>query len=208
MMGALLRDTPLFLRGSLKGSRGDVERYLVAAVAADPEFAEARIDLAKHYRDTGKTAEARRQAEAVVQGSTPQIRRRAWREKYRPAAEGSLEELTAPDRQARWSLVVLTSERLQDFHQMCALPGRELETEVGCAGDLAGIMRERHPGVGPTEIMAQNPRRLGGRGEPGRQAQGRLLLSTSNRGTVTRGISRASRQHGRRGSPHPQPQSR
>ena len=94
MMGALLRDTPLFLRGSLTGSRGDVERYLVAAVAADPEFAEARIDLAKHYRDTGKTAEARRQAEAVVH-MTPQTRRRAWREKYRPAAEALLKELAA-----------------------------------------------------------------------------------------------------------------
>jgi hypothetical protein len=94
MMGALLRDTPLFLRGSLKGSRTDVERYLLAAVAADPEFAEARIDLAKHYRDTGKTAEARRQAEAVVQ-MTPQTRGRAWHEKHRPAAEALLKELAA-----------------------------------------------------------------------------------------------------------------
>ena len=67
MMGVLLRDTPVLLRGSLKGSRSDVERYLVAAVAADPDFAEARIDLAKHYRDAGNTAEARRQAEAVMQ---------------------------------------------------------------------------------------------------------------------------------------------
>lgn len=94
MMGALLRDTPLVLRGSLKGRRADVERYLVAAVEADPGFAEARLDLAKHYRDIGKPAEARRQAEALLQ-MTPHARGRAWRETYRPEAEALLTELAA-----------------------------------------------------------------------------------------------------------------
>jgi hypothetical protein len=89
-----LRDTPVFLRGSLQGSRNDVERYLVAAVAADPDFAEARLDLAKHYRDTGKVEQARAEAEAIVQ-MTPPARPRAWREKYRPAAEALLRELPA-----------------------------------------------------------------------------------------------------------------
>jgi hypothetical protein len=92
MMGMLLLKTPGPLRVSLKGSSGDVEKYVLAAIEADPAFSEARLDLAQHYAAHGKIAQARAQAQAVVQ-MTPPARPRAWREKHRPAAEALLKEL-------------------------------------------------------------------------------------------------------------------
>lgn len=93
MMGMLLRDTPFFLRGFLDGRKRDAGRYLEAAVAAAPHFAQARLDLAEHYRDTGRPAEARAQAEAVL--AMPEaVRGRRWREQYRPAAEALLRSLS------------------------------------------------------------------------------------------------------------------
>ncbi len=94
MMGVLLRDTPFLLRVYLVGKRSDVERYLTAAVRADPEFSEARLDLAELYRTTGRPALARGQAQAVVDMAPP-TRTRRWREKYRPAAGALLERLSA-----------------------------------------------------------------------------------------------------------------
>ncbi|MBI2204199.1 MAG: hypothetical protein HYU41_10160 [Candidatus Rokubacteria bacterium] len=95
MLGMLLRDTPLILRWTLKGSRNDVTRYLVAATEADPNYAPARLDLAEHYKNEGLVSEARAQAQAVIDMKQPG-RARRWREKYRPAAEALLESLPPP----------------------------------------------------------------------------------------------------------------
>jgi len=94
MMAILLRDTPLLVRLYLKGKRSDVERYLVAAVDADQNFPQARLDLAELYRSTGRPALARSQARAVLEmASSP--RERLWREKYRRAAVTLLRRLPA-----------------------------------------------------------------------------------------------------------------
>jgi tetratricopeptide (TPR) repeat protein len=94
MMGMLLYRTPGPLRLLLKGSAGDAETYLVAAIEADPNFSEARLDLARYYATRGQTSQARTQVHAVLQMKSP-TRPRAWREKHRPAAEALLRELPA-----------------------------------------------------------------------------------------------------------------
>src|SRR5215467_2232940 len=94
MMGVLLERTPAPLRLTLKGSAGDAEKYLLAAIEADPNFSEARLDLAKYYTSRRQTSQARAQLQAVLQTKSP-TRPRAWREKHRPAAEALLKELPA-----------------------------------------------------------------------------------------------------------------
>ena len=94
MMGVLLERTPAPLRLLMKGSASDAEKYLVAAVEADPSFAEARLDLAKYYASRRQTAQARAQLQAVLQMKSS-TQSRAWREKYRPAAAALLNELPA-----------------------------------------------------------------------------------------------------------------
>jgi hypothetical protein len=94
MMGALLRNTPFFLRGFLRGKASDAPRYLIAAVEAEPRFPAARLELADYYQSVGRFADARAQAEAVLD-MTRDSRNRRWREKYRPAAEELLKTLAA-----------------------------------------------------------------------------------------------------------------
>jgi tetratricopeptide (TPR) repeat protein len=94
MMGRLLQDTPVLLRLYLKGSRADAERYLIASVEADPNFPQARLDLAEHYRSRGQIARARAQAQAVLDLTRP-TNPRTWRETHRPAAEALLKKLPA-----------------------------------------------------------------------------------------------------------------
>ena len=86
MMGRLLRDTPGPLRVLLRGSRGEAESYLLRAVQANPASAEARVDLAEEYASTGRTREARAQAEAVMAMKDS---------RHRPAAEAILKRLPA-----------------------------------------------------------------------------------------------------------------
>ena len=92
MMGVLLYRTPGPLRVLLKGSASDAERYVLAAVEADPNFSEARLDLARYYVSRRQTSQAGAQLQAVLQMKSP-TRPRAWREKHRPAAEALLKEL-------------------------------------------------------------------------------------------------------------------
>jgi cytochrome c-type biogenesis protein CcmH/NrfG len=94
MMGMLLYRAPGPLRLLLKGSASDAETYLVAAIEADPNFSEARLDLARYYASRQQTARARAQIQAVLRMTSP-TRPRAWREKHRPAAEELLRELPA-----------------------------------------------------------------------------------------------------------------
>lgn len=94
MMGMLLRKTPGPLRVSLKGNASETEKYLIAATEADPNFSEARLDLAQYYVSEGRLPQARAQAQAIVKMTSP-TRPRAWREKHRPAAEALLKQLPA-----------------------------------------------------------------------------------------------------------------
>jgi tetratricopeptide (TPR) repeat protein len=94
MMGMLLRKTPGPLRVSLSGNASDAEKYLIAATEADPNFSEARLDLAQYYVSEGRLPQARAQAQAIVKMTAP-TRPRAWREKHRPEAEALLKHLPA-----------------------------------------------------------------------------------------------------------------
>ena len=94
MMGMLLYRTPGPLRLLLVGKRDQVESYLLQSVESDPNFAEARFDLAQFYQETGRPSQARTQAQAILALTDP-TPRRVWMEKYRPAAEALLKSLPA-----------------------------------------------------------------------------------------------------------------
>jgi hypothetical protein len=58
-------------------------------------YAYIRWSLVEFYRDHGRHAQARAQAQAVLAMTQP-VDRRQWSEKYRPAAEALLKSLAAP----------------------------------------------------------------------------------------------------------------
>jgi tetratricopeptide (TPR) repeat protein len=89
MMGGMLLDLPWFLGGSEKKAQEHLER----AIAADGNYANARILVAKLYRKQGRIEDARKQLEAVVHVEHPHYRY-TWERKYKPEAEGILKELT------------------------------------------------------------------------------------------------------------------
>ena len=88
MMGRLLRDTPGPLRLLMRGSRSESESYLARAVQANPNYPEARLDLAKEYESTGRFREARAQADAVMALPTS---------KHHAEVEALLKRLPPPD---------------------------------------------------------------------------------------------------------------
>jgi hypothetical protein len=95
MMGALLDETPGPLRLLLHGRKEQVEGYLTRAVDADANrYTYIRWSLAEFYRDAGRPAQARAQAQAVL-ATAGTADRRMWAEKYRPAAEALLKHLAA-----------------------------------------------------------------------------------------------------------------
>ena len=95
MMGVLLDETPGPLRLLLVGKKEQVEDYLTRAVEADSNrYAYIRWSLVEFYRDHGRPAHARVQAQAVLTMSHP-VDRRQWVEQYRPAAEALLKDLAA-----------------------------------------------------------------------------------------------------------------
>ncbi len=94
MMGMLLYRTPGPLRLMLVGKRGEVEKYLLRSVEYDPGFAQARFHLMQFYVQTGQPAQARTQAQALVNLVNPSPYR-IWAEEYRPAAEQLLKNLPA-----------------------------------------------------------------------------------------------------------------
>lgn len=89
MMGGMLLDLPGFLGGSEKKAQDYFER----AIAADGNYANARILVAKLYRKQGRIEDARMQLEAVIQAERPHYRY-TWERKYKPEAEQILKELT------------------------------------------------------------------------------------------------------------------
>lgn len=95
MMGMVLYRTPGPLRLLLTGKRDEAEGYLLRSVESDPNAPDARLDLAQFYKETGRPAQARIHAEAVLapHNASP---RRARNEKSRPAAEALLKSLPTP----------------------------------------------------------------------------------------------------------------
>jgi hypothetical protein len=94
MMGMLLYRTPGPLRLLLNGKREQVEGYLLRSVESDPTSADARLDLAEFYKETGRPTQARTHAQAIL--AMHDSSSRAWMEKYRPAAEQLLKNLSTP----------------------------------------------------------------------------------------------------------------
>jgi len=88
MMGGLLMEIPWILGGSDKKAQD----YLERSVAADGNFANARIMLAKLYLKHGRREEAKRQLEAVMHFDRPHYRY-TWERKYKAEAERMLKEL-------------------------------------------------------------------------------------------------------------------
>ncbi len=88
MMGGMLLDLPRFLGGSEQKA----QEYLERAIAADGNYANARMLVATLYRKQGRIGDARKQLEAVIQAEHPHYRY-TWERKYRPEAERILKEL-------------------------------------------------------------------------------------------------------------------
>lgn len=95
MMGVLLDETPGPLRLLLVGRKEQIESYLKRAVEADANrYTYIRWSLVEFYRDTGRPALARAQAQALLAMAAP-VDRRMWAETYRPEAEALLKNLAA-----------------------------------------------------------------------------------------------------------------
>lgn len=89
MMGGMLLELPRFLGGGEKKAQD----YLERAIAADGNYANARILIATLYKKQGRIEDARKQLEAVIRAEHPHYRY-TWERKYKPEAEEMLKELT------------------------------------------------------------------------------------------------------------------
>jgi len=88
MMGGLLMELPWFLGGDKELA----QEYLERAVAADGNFTNARILLAKSYKRQARTEDARKQLEYVIHAEHPHYPY-TWARKFKPEAERMLKEL-------------------------------------------------------------------------------------------------------------------
>src|SRR5262245_18838564 len=88
MMGGMLLELPWFLGGSEKKA----QEYLERAIAADGNYANARILVAKLYTKQGRIDDARKQLEAVIHAEHPHYRF-TWERQYKPEAQRILKEL-------------------------------------------------------------------------------------------------------------------
>ncbi len=91
MMGGLLAELPRFLGGDPEAA----ERYLMRAIAADGDYTNARILLAKLYLKQGRVDAARLQLRAVVGAAHPHYPY-AWARRFKPEAERLLKSLDEP----------------------------------------------------------------------------------------------------------------
>lgn len=87
-MGGLLAELPWILGGDDKAA----QRYLERAVAADGNYTNSRVLLAKLYVKRHQINEARAQLEAVVRADNPHYRS-AWTQRIKPEAERLLKQL-------------------------------------------------------------------------------------------------------------------
>ncbi|MDO9116923.1 MAG: tetratricopeptide repeat protein [Nitrospira sp.] len=88
MMGGLLMELPWFLGGDEKKA----QEYLERAIAADGNFTNARILVAKLYKKQDRIDDAKRQLETVIRADHPHYRF-AWERTYKPEAERMLKEM-------------------------------------------------------------------------------------------------------------------
>jgi tetratricopeptide (TPR) repeat protein len=88
MMGGLLIELPWILGGDEKKA----QQYLERAVAADGNYTNAHLLLAKLYVKQDRIAEARTHLDAVVHAEHPRYRY-TWERKYKPEAERLLREI-------------------------------------------------------------------------------------------------------------------
>jgi tetratricopeptide (TPR) repeat protein len=88
MMGGLLMELPWFLGGDEKKA----QEYLERAIAADGNFTNARLLVARLYKKQGRNADAKLQLEAVIGADHPHYRF-AWERIYKPQAQRLLKEL-------------------------------------------------------------------------------------------------------------------
>ncbi len=93
MMGMMLEELPWFLGGDSAAALD----HLLRAVAVDPNYAHARLDLAKAYLKRRKVSAAKRELEAIVTMTEPRGRY-AWTHRYRPEAERLLAELAGNEK--------------------------------------------------------------------------------------------------------------
>jgi tetratricopeptide (TPR) repeat protein len=91
-MGGLLIDLPWFLGGDERKAH----QYLERAVAADTNYTNAHLLLAKLYMKEDRITEARAHLEAVIHAERPRYRY-TWERKYKPEAERLLREIVSRD---------------------------------------------------------------------------------------------------------------
>jgi hypothetical protein len=91
MMGGLLMELPWFLGGDERKA----QEYLERAIAADGNFTNARILLARLYRKQDRVEDAKQQLEAVIHAQQPHYPY-AWARKFKPEAERLLKEIAQP----------------------------------------------------------------------------------------------------------------
>jgi protein involved in temperature-dependent protein secretion len=90
MMGMILDGLPWFLGGDAEGSIVYVER----AVAADPHYTHARVNLGKLYLKQGRVQAAKEQLLLVTKMQSPRGVY-AWSHHHNPEALSLLKELEA-----------------------------------------------------------------------------------------------------------------
>lgn len=95
-MGGLLADLPWVLGGDDDAAR----HYLERAVAADGNYTNARLLLAKLYIKQDRIDDGRTQLEAVIRADTPHYRGH-WTRQIKPEAERLLEQLPLSPSPAR-----------------------------------------------------------------------------------------------------------
>jgi tetratricopeptide (TPR) repeat protein len=88
MMGGLLAELPWFLGGDEEKA----QEYLERAIAADGNFTNARILLAKLYKKQDRIDDAKNQLEAVIHAEHPHYPY-TWARRFKPEAERLLRQL-------------------------------------------------------------------------------------------------------------------
>jgi len=89
MMGAMLDELPWFLGGDTKAALDSVKR----AVAVDPNYASARLDLAKMYLKRQDPESAKKELRTLI-GLVHPRDQYAWANRYRPEGLRLLAELS------------------------------------------------------------------------------------------------------------------
>ncbi len=96
MMGMILDGLPWFLGGDAQGALS----YLERAIAADPNYTHARLNLGKLYLKHGRVDEAREQFSLVMKTRSPRSFS-VWSHRHHPEAVSLLRQLDAESDEER-----------------------------------------------------------------------------------------------------------